>query len=583
MATKTYAVGTTITPTEAGTDTTAIAPYDSLVADGIAPTGISSVTITYETTSDPGGSWKPYVATTCVDGGVDVNSDWSSSTDGVEVGDDFLVRATSGPTLVGLFESDGQVTVTCTPPSSTTLVDTAASGTGLDIEAVIDDGAGSASADVSVVSFSVTYTATAEAPSDPGADIAVEVWDQANTSKVADLDDAWGRSWQDMRNDPGTAGVDFETDNTNADEVTVGRHLRFKLGDDLAFTTVVADGDLERTLAGEGDDAAKVTKVRSRGIAAEWDRAVVQPVNGLDGRPQSDVRPFTWASPEMPISSWSTCYTYLGQISRQIELDPPFHEPWYPPRGWPSLDAEWMWPINRGNVYPVTRGLMVRDFTVGVSGPVTFFVTGDQRARFFVDGLEALGWIGEWPEQSFVKAFECTVELTAGTHRIALEVETYDLSSLGLPARGMGTWCAHRPDGTGVYDSSTELAVADASEWKGWDTEAKGFTPAPNPHTIMSTLLSEWQAEDILLGWSLSSTSTVDSNGQAWDRPVEILPRVGDTGLDVLGMLSDVSIDWRARPAGKVLDLFNKGTRGITVPGASIVADTNAYRLERAQ
>lgn len=421
------------------------------------------------------------------------------------------------------------------------------------------------------------------APTDPTPTISVAVWNQANTAKVADLTETFERTWQDPENDAGTAGLTIATDNTNTDELTVGRHLRYKFGDDLAFTSVIGDGDLERTLAGDGDDAAKVTRVRSRGIAAEWDDVTVQPVNGLAGRPYADRRPFTWASPEQPISAWATSYAYLPRISTQFNLDPPHHHPWFPPRGWPTLDCEWLWPINRGNVYPVTRGLLVRDFAVGSSGPITHFVTGDQRSRFFVDGLEALSWTSEWPEQSFVNAFECTVEMSAGTHRLAIETETFDLSSLGLPARGMATWCAHRPDGTGVFDSSTVLAKANDSDWKGWDTEDKGFAPAPNPHEILSTLLSEWQADGMLTGWSLSSTASVDSGGRPWDRPVEIVPRVGDTGLDVLRMLADVSINWMVRPAGKVLDIWNKTNPRYTASGAAITVGDNAYEIVRTQ
>lgn len=415
------------------------------------------------------------------------------------------------------------------------------------------------------------------------ADISVSVWNEANSAKVADLDDTWGRQWQDQENDAGTAGLSIETDNTNADELTVGRHLRFKLGTDTAFTGVIGDGDTERTLAGAGDDAAKVTNIRCRGIAAEWDDAVIQPVNGLSGRPYGDRRPFTWACPEMPISSWATSYAYLPRISTQFNLDPPHHHPWFPPRGWPTLGCEWLWPINRGNVYPVTTGLLVRDLTVGVSGPVTMFFTGDQRSRLFVDGLQAHGWTSEWPEQSFVECFETTVEMSAGTHRIAIETETFDLSSLGLPARGMATWCAHRPDGTGLFDSGTVIAKANDSDWKGWDTEDKGFTPAPNPYYILSTFLSESQSAGMLTGWSLSCTASADSNGQPWDRAIEVVPRVGDTGLDLLRMLSDVSIDWRARPAGKVLDVYNSGNRGTTVSAAAITADSNAFEIVRAQ
>lgn len=142
----------------------------------------------------------------------------------------------------------------------------------------------------------------------------------------------------------------------------------------------------------------------------------------------------------------------------------------------------------------------------------------------------------------------------------------------------------HKPNGTGVYNGSTLVAAMSASDWKGWDTENKGNTvPAPNPHKILSTFLAEAQAANMLTGWSLGCTATVDSNGQPWDTPIEVVPRVGDSGLDLLRQMTEVSIDWRARPAGKVLDVYNKGNRARTTVTNSIEADVNAFTLVRTQ
>lgn len=422
---------------------------------------------------------------------------------------------------------------------------------------------------------------------EPDPPITVELWNEANAAKIADLDETWGRSWQDVRNDTGTCKVSMFTDHPQADALTVGRHLRFYLGATLAVTAVIGDGDNERTLAGDGDDAAKITNVRSRGLGAAWDDATVQPTNGVGGSPYSDRRAFSWASlvyDRTRSPAWPTCFQYADYISTQTQLDPPYHSPWYPPRGWPTLNAEWIWPVDRGGVYPPGRALMMLDINITVPGPMSHFIAGDGRVRLFIDGLEVHPWTEGWPVQSFLETYACTVELDAGLHRIGIEAEVYDdLLPLGRPPRGMAAWCAHAEDGSGVYNGATQISETHAATWYGRDLASGGVYPAPTPHDIMSAVLTECQAVGQLTGWSLSSSATLDSSGATWDRPIEVVCRVGDSALDLLKQLASTSIDFAFDPSGKTVHMWNKGNRGTTVPGAAIVADSNAYRIVRTQ
>lgn len=591
MPTETFAIGTVLEPAHnAGDNLEPSQPPDFLLGlEGIEPETITELVLSVQVTSDPGGGWLPLLIATCNVDGSPAAATWESSVSGVVIGSDYYVKAEAGPTPLGLFAADGVVTITCTPPSPTAMI--GGDNDYLSVASLLVGGAGAASATVNVISMAVTYTVPAAEPtaaSPPvrpelaSPDITTELWDELNTTKVADLEGTWARSWQVQANEVGSGHLELHNDNPQIAELTVGRHVRFKYRGDYAHTLVIGHGDRQKVLAGDGDHAAQITVLESEGHLAEWAYATIQePTIGND--PPPDRRPFNWAAPEMDISTWAPAFTYLPQLIRQINLDPPYHEPWHTVcRGMNARTSEWIYPINRGGLYVPTTARVCRDLTIGVAGLVTHFVGGDGRVRPYIAGVAQMDWSEQWPKQSFLDAYKFTTHMAAKTHRLGLEIEVYD-DLTDRPARGMGTWAAFRELGNGRYDATNLIMVTSAADWRGWEDANKGgVVPAPNPHQIIAKILTEAQNRGMLPGWTLSSTAATDSGGLPWSNPVEFVFQVGASALDALRALAAVSIDFAVNPTGRTVHLFNKGTAGELLGSVAVSAGENAWRLVRA-
>ena len=200
----------------------------------------------------------------------------------------------------------------------------------------------------------------------------------------------------------------------------------------------------------------------------------------------------------------------------------------------------------------------------------------------WIDGvLITPGWTSEPNEESFVYAHRATPFLSAGTHYIAVEAESQAWTpTLPGVSRGLLHVSVHSGGGVGATYSSGNLLLGTSSSWKCLDYPA--VWPAPTPGRIMRTLLEEAQARGALTGWSLGCTDTVDSAGQPWPNNQAHVFRVGQTYADVLRQMADTSIEFAARPAGLVLDLWRKDT--VTTAGAAtFTIGSNLTGLEEDQ
>jgi hypothetical protein len=405
--------------------------------------------------------------------------------------------------------------------------------------------------------------------------LTVEGWDATNTSLLTTFSDSFARQFQDGLSDTGSGQLSvLSTDSALSAGAKV---VRFKVSDLYAFSIRLERKRLRAVATGEESD--QLVELSGRGLASEWEDAVVYPYGGLSQRPISDNRAFSWASPELSTSGWRSAVVEIPAVAIQDKIEPPLHEPWFPPLGWPAdLAPSWIWSRSQGGVnMPAGSSLFRSTFTTASTGRVSIFYTADSRCRIWLDGILLQDWTTQPNERSFLNTFRSTPLVSAGSHTIAIEGDSQAwVETLPGKIRGIILCAVYSGGIGGTFSSSTRLAKTDGT-WKCLDYPE--VFPAPTPGKILSTLLAEAQARGALTGWSLGCTDTTDSAGQPWPSDAAFVFRVGDTYLSVLKALADVSIDFRARAAGKVLDVWIKDTINVAT-GITYAAGTDITELE---
>ena len=407
----------------------------------------------------------------------------------------------------------------------------------------------------------------------------VEAWDAANTTFLGTLDESFGRRFQDEFSGTGSASLSMLATDTDVSLAT--RTLRWRIGDTYAFASKVEQRRWQTVASGEESD--QTVTLSGRGIIAEWDDAVVFPYNGIDARPISDQRGFAWWSPELSTIGWPTATVIHSGVSTLSRLDPPVPDPWFTPIGYAPINdnagADWIF-----SAFPplvATGSNLFRATFSSAAERVSIYYTASSRCRVWVDGIAIADWTTQPNEESFVTAFRATPYLSSGTHYLAIEVDVQAWTPT-LPdfTRGILSAAVYGGGGRGTPYSSANRLLGTSSAWRCLFYPS--VFPAPTPGKILSTLLSEAQARGALTGWSLSCTDFVDSAGQPWSDDTAQVFRVGDSLLDVLNQMSDSSIEYRARPVGKVLDVYRKASVTVAT-GVSYTAGASLLSLEEDQ
>lgn len=407
--------------------------------------------------------------------------------------------------------------------------------------------------------------------------LTAELFDASNSSRVAVLSESFDRRFQDPVSELGSGTLTLLADDANASALTIGRHVRFLIDGDPVFTFRI--DKREARPVDRGEESAQVVVASGRGVGVAFTDAVVYPQGGTSFRPQSEVRPFTWASSYTSTAGWPNA---VGQFDNACI--PTIYDPvtGTPPLGWPapvtSSKVRWIWSRGRA-AHPAGISLFRKSFTLGSSTQCVMFLAGT--ARCYLDAIELIPYTATFPNWGHNYTTARMLVISAGTHELAIEARNDDFTGLYQNPSQLGCvlGALHSVPTSGSYGEFNSLIVGTDDTWKCLDYPAS--YPNPSPGTILSTLVTEAQARGALSGWSFGGafSATTDSNGVPWASSLEVSPRVGDSVLAVLKQMTELQlIDWRADAVGRVLRVWNWGT-SVADTAVTITPGVNALEI----
>lgn len=388
--------------------------------------------------------------------------------------------------------------------------------------------------------------------------ITAELWDATNSTWLYQLSYASNHRWQEVLNDCGTWSIDLPYGDPALSSATYGRVVRFLVDGDPAFAGQIEQRELR--IVAQGEETEQTTTLSGRGLLSRWEDAVVYPKGGLDQKPQSDLRPLNWCYPENPFFlGWPYVYVRHDRISRQINTDPPLHEPWFPPKGWPPpVDCCWVWSSNRGNYTPPGRCLFIYVYNAPADMDLVMWLAADNHATLYVDGIQVME-TDAYPSFAFEDGYRTVVPISAGYHAIGIEAEVYETSPNGL-YRGMVALSAHQlPTDGSPLSASSSVFKTDAT-WQCLDYPTT--VPGQTAGGVLQVLLLEAQARGALTGWTKTFDNLTDSAGDPWPWMYEENLNVGQDYLSVIKQMSEEYCDVTIDPVGLKIHAYIKGGAG---------------------
>lgn len=331
-----------------------------------------------------------------------------------------------------------------------------------------------------------------------------------------------------------------------------------------------------------------------RGLASDFEKSKVYPHGGVNRIPWGDTRTFGWAAPELDTTSWPEANE--RSIQGDDDSRPPYGLAGFP-YTWPNPLTFWLWgqPPVAGSHDPDGICYFQFRFSTSQELDVTFFVTADDLFVAALDGVPIVEF-RESPSDAADKTYFRKLKIPAGNHCFAVKAE--NLPRPGIPDNtGIINVCATYdiapgdPLFTGGYETRRYLFTSVgvnvnspqlATELQPWKTLAyPAMPPGLTPGRILEILLAEAQARGELVGWSLGCNGTLDTNNAAWSAVPDFGMGVGQSFLEVLNKLvSDGWIDWAVDTSAMVLNVWNQGTRGSSVPDAVYAEGVNIEELE---
>lgn len=418
------------------------------------------------------------------------------------------------------------------------------------------------------------------------ANITVELWNTANTAKIADLDTdgtspdgVVSKQVASRRMAIAPASVVLRRDHPQAANCTRGKHLRWYVEGTHAHTTrIISKTDTRVSPQGPPGELVEVQSFSHAQVLSE---ALIRPYGGESFRPTAKARSLGAHAPETPTTDWPSAVLQYSGIASPIAGVPGF-EPWEPPDGWPGPidDVDWISFAAKPSDIAGQRPLR-GTFTNPSTQDLWFCLSSDDGARMFLDGVEVIPWTVRYPgEGSFRSTWRQVVRgVSAGTHVWSVELEVLPGNPSG-PRRGMVAAAVHKLPAAGSILGASTFVSGTTTAWKC--RTAAGDFPACNPHQALAAILTDTQAETMAAGVTLTSTASVDSNGNAWNTEVPAALQIGSNIGAMLESWRTAGIaEWSFEKASMALSLFRPGGLGslssaVFTDAVDIIEDSTA-------
>ena len=416
-------------------------------------------------------------------------------------------------------------------------------------------------------------------PADPPKDVRVRLFSSTGTP-IGWLDNATNVEWQDPLNEVGFGRFSLPLDDPLADDITTSSEIRCYLYGVLAFTFIVETAPTRDAIS-PGEEAAQQIDVSGRGRVSLSDRAQVLPVKGVSDPLVPQHRLFSFASPDFPnASDWGFASVGLPQgeidpnraqfieYTTVLRFEDDITETLLAaaPIGWQIPQAFWIWGTD--DTTPEGFNYFRRTVKLTSEWNIRIAATGDNLYTLYMDGLPLIG--DDQNSQCWTEHKQVSMTLPPGTYTFAAAVENLPWPPEFYNPSGF-LFALYPVDANGDtipigVDGVAQFFARSDGGWRAlpYPSQQPGWTPGQ----IVRQLIDEAIARGTLTSFTVDFTDEADSNGNQWNGSLDagsFIPGfsvpIGASVLDALDSLVDAGwVEYRVKPGGKVLQLFNPDT-----------------------